>query len=198
MDQMNSIRLDIGSLSVWGKVVSCRALTPSVHFFYCDFSEVIEVMLLCLLLVPSWRWQVGGGGIANQTNVRISWPVLVVLQATYNYRLHSGIFSCRYFFYACHFHSYNHAINKLLCPVLYNVKRGTGKMLQKKDYIQGCSVISRLLHCMRPYIWRNSSEEGVSFLAMGPVALKGFICDMTEPHVEYMLIGQRIGMNFFP
>lgn len=38
------------------------------------------------------------------------------------------------------------------CRKYFNVKRGTGKMLQKKDYIQGCSVISRLLHCMRPYI----------------------------------------------
>ena len=52
--------------------------------------------------------------MTNKANIRISWPALVVLEATSSHRLHSGMFSCRYFFLCapCS-HSYSHAVYKL-------------------------------------------------------------------------------------
>ena len=44
------------------------------------------------------------GEVSNKADIRISWPALMVLQATSNHRLHSGMFSCRYFFSVCHVH----------------------------------------------------------------------------------------------
>lgn len=42
---------------------------------------------------------------------------------------------------------------------------------------------------------KNSFKEAASFLAVVPVALKGFVCDMAEPTV-LKIFHSKIGMNF--
>lgn len=76
--------------------------------------------------------------------------------------------------------------------VLQN-QEGTGRKLQKRDYIQEHCVISRLppwwgssslwtnkahLQLAQLYLQRISSEEWMSFLAM---AVKGHTCGMAKP-----------------